>query len=81
MLRAMVKRVVAALLWFYITWVLWNVVAYATGVSIFFGPVLGFAAAAVIAGDPFKVIWKPSESVASARRRTLARSASTAAAK
>jgi hypothetical protein len=53
----MVKRVVAALLWFYIAWVGWNVVAYVTGLSIFYGPVFAAAVAAFVAGDPMHRIW------------------------
>lgn len=53
----MVKRVVVALLWFYVVWVGWNVVAYVTGLSIFLGPVVAAAVSAFIAGDPMHRIW------------------------
>ena len=55
----MTKRVVAAFLWFYIVWVAWNVVAYVTGLSILFGPVVAAAVAAFIACDPMHRIWTP----------------------
>jgi hypothetical protein len=80
-MHPMKKRIAVGALWLYAGWCLGAFIAWMLGVSAILGPVLGFAAAAVIAGDPFKVIWKPSESLATARRRTLARSASTAAAK
>jgi hypothetical protein len=53
----MIKRMAAALLWFYIAWVGWNVVAYAAGLSIFLGPIVAATVAAFIAGDPMHRIW------------------------
>jgi hypothetical protein len=56
-LSAMKKRVVAGLLWFYVTWYAWGVLAYFTGITDLLGPVAGLAVAALIAGDPFGRIW------------------------
>lgn len=55
----MVKRVVAALLWFYAVWVLWNIAAFAEGWSIFFGPVIAAIASLIIATDPMHKLWTP----------------------
>ena len=53
----MKKRLVAALLWFYVTWYAWAFVASLTGVTDLAGPVLGAALAAFVAGDPMHRIW------------------------
>lgn len=53
----MKKRVLAALLWFYTGWYAGAMIGDAVGVSPLFGPILGAAAAALIAGDPRGVIW------------------------
>ena len=54
---SMLKRVVAALLWFYAGWYGGNILADLTGVSLVLGPIMGAAAAALIAGDPRRIIW------------------------
>ena len=53
----MSKRVLAALLWFYAGWYAGNILADLTGVSLVLGPIIGAAAAALIAGDPRRIIW------------------------
>ena len=53
----MKKRVAAALLWFYATWVVWTMVAQFVGMSELLGPVLGVAAGLLAAGDPTHRIW------------------------
>ncbi len=58
----MVKRTIAALLWFYAGWCFGALAAFALGVSPVLGPVLGVAAAGLIAGDPRRVIWVPRRS-------------------
>ena len=40
----MTKRIVSVFLWFYVTLVIWNALAYMTGLSILFGPVAATAA-------------------------------------
>jgi hypothetical protein len=53
----MKKRVFSAVLWFYSGWYAGAMIAHLLGVSVALGPILGFAAAAVIAGDPRGYIW------------------------
>jgi hypothetical protein len=53
----MTKRVVAALLWFYSCWYAGAMIAALFGLSPALGPILGTAAAAIIAGDPRHLIW------------------------
>lgn len=53
----MLKRVLAALLWFYAGWYAGNVLADLFGVSMLLGPIIGAAAAALVAGDPRRIIW------------------------
>jgi hypothetical protein len=53
----MLKRVLAALLWFYAGWYGGNLLADFAGVSMYLGPILGAAAAALVAGDPRRIIW------------------------
>jgi hypothetical protein len=55
----MTKRVAAALLWFLAGWCAWGLIAALTSVSPLFGPVLGAAIAALVAGDPMHKIWGP----------------------
>jgi putative Ca2+/H+ antiporter (TMEM165/GDT1 family) len=55
----MAKRVVAVFLWFYVIMGVWNAVAYMTGLSVLFGPVVAAAVAALIVGDPTHRIWTP----------------------
>ena len=62
----MKKRVAAAMLWFYVTWYAWAILAQAAGFPVLAGPVLGAAVAALIAGDPMHRIWnRGTESAAS----------------
>jgi hypothetical protein len=53
----MKKRALAAVLWFYSTWYAGAMVAHMLGLSEALGPILGTAAAAIIAGDPRGIIW------------------------
>ena len=53
----MKKRVLSTVLWFLAGWYVANILAFVFGVSDIMGPVVGLAAAALIGGDPFHVIW------------------------
>lgn len=53
----MKKRVAAAFLWFYTGWYAGALVADIIGVSPVLGPLIGAAAAALIVGDPRRIIW------------------------
>jgi hypothetical protein len=53
----MKKRVLAAFLWFYAGWYAGAILAEFLGVSPVLGPVLGAAVAAVVVGDPRRIIW------------------------
>ena len=53
----MKKRILATFLWFLAGWYAGNVIAYALDVSAILGPILGVAAAGLIAGDPRGIIW------------------------
>ena len=53
----MKKRVLAGLLWFYVTWCAWSFLPASAGLPELAGPVLGAAVAMFIAGDPFGRIW------------------------
>ena len=53
----MKKRVIAGLLWFYVTWYAWGVIAYFAGVTDLPGPLLEIVAAALFAGDSFGRVW------------------------
>lgn len=53
----MKKRAAAAILWFYTGWFVGAFVAFVTGLPPAAGPILGIAAALVVAGDPRHVIW------------------------
>ena len=53
----MKKRAAAAFLWFYAGWFVGAVFAFTTGLSEALGPILGTAAAAIVAGDPRRIIW------------------------
>lgn len=53
----MTKRVLAAMLWFYTGWYAGAMLADIIGVSPFLGPLIGAAAAGLIAGDPRRIIW------------------------
>jgi hypothetical protein len=53
----MTKRVLAAMLWFYTGWYAGALLADMIGVSPVLGPLIGAAAAGLIAGDPRRIIW------------------------
>jgi hypothetical protein len=53
----MKKRVLAAFLWFYTGWYGGAILADLIGVSPVLGPIIGAAAAALIVGDPRRIIW------------------------
>ena len=53
----MKKRVLAGLLWFYVTWCAWSFLAAFAGLPQLAGPVVGAAVAMFIAGDPLGRIW------------------------
>ncbi|HEX5825771.1 MAG TPA: hypothetical protein VFY18_15030 [Candidatus Limnocylindrales bacterium] len=55
----MKKRALAALLWFYAAWYAGAMIADIAGLSVALGPILGTAAAAIVAGDPRGLIWGP----------------------
>lgn len=53
----MLKRVLAALLWFYTGWYGGALLADFLGVSQVLGPVIGATLAALVVGDPRRIIW------------------------
>ena len=53
----MKKRIAAAFLWFYTGWYGGAIIADFIGVSPLLGPILGAASAALIVGDPRRIIW------------------------
>ena len=53
----MTKRVLSALLWFFVTWYAWNVVAWMAGFPGVVGPALGLAVGLFVAIDPMHMIW------------------------
>lgn len=57
----MTKRFVAALLWFYTGWYAGALLADLFGISPALGPLIGAAAAGLIAVDPRRIIWKRPE--------------------
>ena len=57
-MAGMSKRILAAILWFYTGWYAGAMVAELVGISPLLGPILGATAAALIAGDPRRIIWK-----------------------
>ena len=56
----MTKRFLAAMLWFYTGWYAGAMLAEFLGVSPVLGPMIGAAAAGLIAVDPRHLIWKRS---------------------
>lgn len=60
--EGMKKRALSAVLWFYCGWYAGAMIAHALDLSIAIGPILGAAAAALIAGDPRGIIWSRSSS-------------------
>ena len=53
----MKKRALAGVLWLFAGWYAGAMIAHFAGISPALGPILGVAAAALIAGDPRGVIW------------------------
>ena len=53
----MKKRLLAAFLWFYAGWYAGALLADFLGVSPVLGPLIGAVAAALIVGDPRRIIW------------------------
>ena len=53
----MKKRCAAAVLWFFTGWMVGSMVAFVAGLSPVLAPILGVAAAAIVAGDPRHLIW------------------------
>lgn len=72
----MVKRVLAALLWFYTGWYFAAILADFMGVSPLLGPIIGAASAALFAGDPRGLIWKAHTGAGSIKVRAAAPPAS-----
>jgi len=58
----MTKRVVAAFLWFYTGWYAGAMIAEFIGVSPMLGPLIGAAAAGIVAIDPRRIIWTSRDS-------------------
>jgi hypothetical protein len=55
----MKKRITAAVLWFFTGWFVGAATAFVLGMSGLLAPVLAIAFAAVVAGDPARLIWTP----------------------
>jgi hypothetical protein len=53
----MKKRILAAFLWFYAGWYGGAILADVVGVSPLLGPIIGAVTAALIVGDPRRIIW------------------------
>jgi hypothetical protein len=53
----MKKRLLAAFLWFYAGWYAGALLADLFGVSPVLGPLIGAITAALIVGDPRRIIW------------------------
>jgi hypothetical protein len=53
----MSKRILAGVLWLFAGWYIGNILAFYFGISDLLGPILGVAAALVIAGDPLRIVW------------------------
>ncbi len=71
MLRSMKKRALAAVLWFYAAWYVGAMIAYMLGLSEALGPILGTAAAAIVAGDPRGFIWHRQATARTANSATI----------
>lgn len=63
----MKKRIIAALIWFYTGWYGGALLADFLGLSLYLGPLVGAAVAALIAGDPRGIIWKAAPSISTAK--------------
>jgi hypothetical protein len=53
----MKKRIFAAFLWFYTGWYAGAIIADFLALTPALGPIIGAAAAALIVGDPRRIIW------------------------
>ena len=62
----MKKRILASVLWFYAGWYAGAILAEFLGVSPLLGPIIGMAAAALVAGDPRRIIWTSRPAVSAA---------------
>ena len=67
---AMKKRALAAVLWFYAIWYAGAMIAQVFSLSPALGPILGTAAAALIAGDPRGIIWTKTPKATTRARST-----------
>lgn len=67
----MKKRTLAALLWFYTGWYAGALLADFIGVGPALGPIVGAAAAGLIAVDPRRVIWNAQAAVAATSSEAL----------
>ena len=54
----MTKRILAGVLWFYVTWYAWNVVAVFAGLTLLAGPLFGLLVAWLVVRDPRGAIWR-----------------------
>ena len=70
---AMMKRIAAAVLWFYAGWVAGAMLAFVLGISVVLAPIVAVTAAGLVAGDPRRLIWFKT------RRETTSHFAPTAA--
>ena len=52
------KRIAAAVLWFYAFWYLGSMIAGVVGTPDLLGPVLGLAAGLIVGVDPRHLIWR-----------------------
>ena len=62
------QRIAAGVLWLFAGWYLGNIVAFYFGISDLLGPILGVAGAAIVAGDPLRLIWSGSPQRAAIER-------------
>jgi hypothetical protein len=67
--RDMKKRITAAVLWFFTGWFVGAATAFVLGMSGLLAPILAVAAAAIIAGDPARLIWTPAAPAVSTVQR------------
>ncbi len=68
------KRLLATFLWFYAGWYAGAMVAWFLGIHAVLGPILGMAAAALVAFDPRGVIWSGRSVIIEKRIEALASS-------
>lgn len=67
------KRIAAAVLWFFACWTAGSFLTYTVGISPLIGPIIGAAAAGLVALDPRGIIWaRPAEAARAATSRTSA---------